>query len=100
MTNPDDKLIKSITHLMEEYGMLPHFTDNYPAMDVLQIVKDAGYSRPEAKTINVVRFIELFKDRWVVDYGNEGKRIAYHEDPKEITDWIRDNLLARGVRKE
>jgi hypothetical protein len=44
VTNDDKdlKLIKAITTRMEEYGM-PSFTDKYPAMDILQLVKDSGY---------------------------------------------------------
>jgi len=43
MSEKDEKLIKILTVLMEEYGM-PKFTDDYPARDILQRVKDAGYA--------------------------------------------------------
>ena len=46
--NPDNKLLKSMTFMMEEYGM-PKFTNRYPSMDILKLVKDAGYSRPEPR---------------------------------------------------
>ena len=37
-----EKLLKLITRKMEEYGM-PKFSDDYPARDILQTIKDAGY---------------------------------------------------------
>lgn len=47
----DERLIKIITVKMEEYGM-PVFTDKFPAMDILQLVKDSGYvrQRPNSNT--------------------------------------------------
>lgn len=42
----DDELIKLIKAKMEEWG-LPKFADCFPAMDILQLVKDAGYSKEE-----------------------------------------------------
>lgn len=38
----DKKLLQIITRRLEEYGM-PKFKDIYPAMDILQLVKDFGY---------------------------------------------------------
>lgn len=41
MTN-EEKLIERITVCLEEYGM-PKFSDRFPAMSVLQLIKDSGY---------------------------------------------------------
>ena len=48
MTDTDDKLIKRITTCLEEFGM-PKFQDRFPAMSVIQIIKDSGYwkERPQ-----------------------------------------------------
>ena len=54
----DIKLCRNIQKTMEEYG-LPQFSDIYPAMDVLQRIKDAGYTRP-AQTDVVLSDIEDF----------------------------------------
>ena len=40
----EERLLKHITHKLEEYGM-PKFKDQLPAMDILQYIKDAGYTR-------------------------------------------------------
>jgi hypothetical protein len=46
----DNKLIERITTCLEEFGM-PKFQDRFPAMSVLQILKDSGYlSEPNAGT--------------------------------------------------
>lgn len=37
-----DKLMNRITVCMEEFGM-PKFHDRFPAMAVLQIIKDSGF---------------------------------------------------------
>ncbi len=39
----EKRLLKVMTIKMEEWGM-PKYSDNYPAMDILQVIKDAGYS--------------------------------------------------------
>lgn len=44
--NRKDKLIERITTCLEEYGM-PKFHDRFPAMSVLQIIKDMGYLNME-----------------------------------------------------
>ena len=36
------KLLKRITVCMEEFG-LPKFSDNIPAISVIQIIKDSGF---------------------------------------------------------
>ena len=36
------KLIKRITICMEEFGM-PKFSDSFPAMAVIQVIKDSGF---------------------------------------------------------
>lgn len=38
----DHKLIEDLTTTMESYGM-PKFKDRFPAMDILQRIKDFGY---------------------------------------------------------
>ena len=48
----DVKLLKRIKTAMEGYGM-PIFEDNYPAMDILQIIKDSGYIRQERSGLRV-----------------------------------------------
>lgn len=40
------KLIKAITSRLEDYGM-PKFKDTYPAIDILQLVKDATFKGME-----------------------------------------------------
>ena len=42
MTDTYDKLIKRITTFLEDIGM-PKFQDRFPAMSVIQIIKDSGY---------------------------------------------------------
>lgn len=44
MDEQEIMLLKALRIKMEEYGM-PVFKDNLPAMDILQSVKDAGYTR-------------------------------------------------------
>ena len=41
MTEDMLKLLKRITVCMEEFG-LPEFSDNIPAISVIQIIKDSG----------------------------------------------------------
>lgn len=45
MTN-EEKLIERISVCLEEYGM-PKFQDRFPAISVLQIIKDSGYLKEE-----------------------------------------------------
>ncbi len=44
----EDKLLKRITTCLEEFGM-PKFQDRFPAMEVLQLIKDHGYSKHSAQ---------------------------------------------------
>ena len=67
----DERLIKAICQKMEQYGM-PEFRDFYPAMDILQLVKDAGYSKRELVPIN---FQEL--NQFVMDFR---KHSSFHGD--------------------
>lgn len=48
----DEKLIKAITVELESFGM-PEFSDNLPAMSILQLVKDAGYSHANKRGYNM-----------------------------------------------
>lgn len=43
MSTHEEKLIERITTCLEEYGM-PKFQDRFPALSVLQIIKDHGYT--------------------------------------------------------
>lgn len=42
--NRKEKLIERITACLEEFGM-PKFHDRFPAISVLQIIKDMGFLR-------------------------------------------------------
>ena len=42
MTEELDKLLNMITTEMQQFGM-PVFQDRFPAMSVIQIIKDSGY---------------------------------------------------------
>ena len=44
----EEKLIRRLKGKLEEYGM-PVFGDSFHIMDILQLVKDAGYSRQSGK---------------------------------------------------
>lgn len=52
----EDKILKLITIKLEEYGM-PHYKDQCPAMDILQIIKDCGFSRDSGERLD-----ELIKE--------------------------------------
>jgi len=52
----EEKLLKTMRVKMEEYGM-PEFKDDYPAMDILQLVKDAGYTRAEQKLVPIDKVV-------------------------------------------
>lgn len=48
----EERLLKAIHTKLEEYGM-PVFRDGFPAMDILQLVKDAGYSKQSRQLVEL-----------------------------------------------
>lgn len=55
----EERLLNAITTTLEEYGM-PKFQDKLPAMDVLQLVKDSGYSK-QAQVLDKKEVIDFIK---------------------------------------
>ena len=53
MTPELEKLLKRIKVCMEEFGM-PEFSDNIPAVSVIQIIKDSGYQIVDSEGIRLV----------------------------------------------
>ena len=47
----EEKLIERITTCLEEYGM-PKFQDRFPAMSIIQLFKDSGWSEPLWPNVN------------------------------------------------
>ncbi len=80
----DQILIKAIMIRMEEYGM-PSYSlkDNIPALDILQIIKDAGYS----KLTSYIQSELLHLKNKIAEY--EGRKYLVAFDDKEVFDFLK-----------
>ena len=78
----NEKLIERITTCLEEFGM-PKFQDRFPAMAVLQIIKDSGYIRAEIGEMEVPEKLERLDKKLLLDMLAEYDKEKYPEDYKE-----------------
>ena len=49
----EEKLIERITTCLEEFGM-PKFSDSFPAMAVIQVIKDSGFEIYDKQGIRLI----------------------------------------------
>lgn len=106
-----EKLLKRMTQKMEEY-LMPKYNDQYPAMDVLQIIIDSGYAPKEdvgelvdtlINLLNAVKYVGVLKN-----YGTE-ENVNFCWEARVPTGFVNDaeqaiakfkvNLEVTGIRK-
>lgn len=108
----EERLLKIITNILEQYGM-PKFKDQYPAIEVLKLVEDYGYSKPieglndaflskaghmSGDSITGDRFIILKRD-WneiVKSFGQPAQGLKLLDD-KLVWNIINDNMPNQEV---
>ena len=85
----DEKLLRSITLCFEEYGMLK-FHDQSPAMDTLQRIKDAGYTRSTGlKALDKKQWGDKF-ETFLVDKHSQQYHGCDDDMPDDYNNWLQN----------